>query len=352
MSAIEKTLLILTPGFPASEDDTTCIPAQQTFVRTLKRCNPTLNIIVVAFQYPFRFDDYDFHSVRVISLNGGNKRRLNKLLTWLNAWRIVTRINSEHNVIGVLSFWLGECALVGKYFARKYNLKQFTWLLGQDAKQGNPYYSIVQPTSHSLIALSDFVVAEFYKNYRVTPQHIIPVGIDTSMFVNNELIRDIDILGAGSLIPLKRYDLFIEIIKDLSGDIPLGICIIVGKGPEKKKLQTKIHDSGLQEIVKLFDELPHTDVLRLMERSKIFLHTSSYEGYGAVCSEALYAGAHVVSFCKPMDEDFTHEYFVRSKEEAISKIKQILTDTRREHHRVLAYSAESVAEQVMKLFIK
>ena len=47
------TIIILTPGFPASVADSTCLPMQQHFVKTLKQLYPDLNIIVLSFQYPY-----------------------------------------------------------------------------------------------------------------------------------------------------------------------------------------------------------------------------------------------------------------------------------------------------------
>ena len=48
-----KILVILTPGFAKDETDTTCLPMQQSFIRCLNKMIPHLNIIILAFQYPF-----------------------------------------------------------------------------------------------------------------------------------------------------------------------------------------------------------------------------------------------------------------------------------------------------------
>lgn len=59
----KKALLILSPGFPESEADTTCLPPQQVFVRALKAEYPELHIIVLSFQYPFFAAEYDWHGM-------------------------------------------------------------------------------------------------------------------------------------------------------------------------------------------------------------------------------------------------------------------------------------------------
>ena len=228
------TLLILTPGFPADENDSTCVPAQQLFVKVLKDNFPSLNIIVLSFQYPFSAGEYLWNGIRVISFGGGEKGKFYRLLLWLRVWRTLKKIKRENNVIGLLSFWCGECALIGKRFGRKYSLPHFTWLLGQDAKKENKYVKRMQAKATELIAMSDFLAEEFYRNFSIKPGYTIPNGIDPTRFATAELERKIDVLGAGSLIPLKRYEMFIEIIKELSLEYPSIKAVICGKGTGKK----------------------------------------------------------------------------------------------------------------------
>jgi hypothetical protein len=177
-----KTLIILTPGFPVNEADTTCIPPQQIFVKALKKTDPSLNIIVLAFQYPFVAKKYKWHGIEVISFNGRNKGKLHRAIVWRQVWQTLKKIKRENNVTGILNFWMGECALIGKYFAKRNGIKQFTWILGQDAKKGNRYFRLIKPEPDTLLAVSDFVSDEFLKNYNTKPSHVIPVGIDVSMF--------------------------------------------------------------------------------------------------------------------------------------------------------------------------
>lgn len=345
-----QTLIILTPGFPENEEDTTCLPAQQVFVKALKKNYPNLNIIVLAFQYPFISTVYEWYGVRVISFNGGNKGKLTMPRNWFFVWKTLRQLNKENRIIGLLSFWLGECAFIGNYFAKVYGLKQFIWLLGQDAKSGNKFHSLIRPKPANLIALSDFIADEFFKNYSIRPKHTIPVGIDISLFDKEKAIRDIDIIGAGSLIPLKRYDLFIGVIKQLICHFPDIHVVICGKGPEKDQLQHQINENQLQTTITLLDEVSHTGVLALMQRSKIFLHTSSYEGFGAVCAEALYAGAHVLSFCKPMNSEIRHWHIVKQKEEILETLVELLHNSDLDHEAVLTFSINEIAEEIMKLY--
>ena len=134
---MKKTLIILIPGFPANETDINCLPMQQAFVRTLKRIYPELEIIILSFQYPYFKKKYTWYGNNVISFSGKNKGGLSKLLLRNKIYSVLKNIRQTNNITAILSFWYGECALTGKLFADKYDLKHYCWLLGQDAREGN-----------------------------------------------------------------------------------------------------------------------------------------------------------------------------------------------------------------------
>jgi len=320
----DETLIILTPGFPKDEADSTCLPMLQQFTRTLKELYPRLNIIVLSFQYPFFEKTYKWFDITVKSFAGRNKAGLSKLLLRKKIAAVLKDLHDANKIKGILSFWLGECALMGKRFADKYGIKHYCWIQGQDAKADNKYVKQIRPNANELIALSNFIQAEFEKNHSIKPQYVISPGIDPKSFIAPAVERDIDLLAAGSLIPLKQYDIFIEIIAEIKKDLPTIKAVLIGAGPEKEKLEKLIKKTGLQSSVTLTGELPHTEVLQHMQRAKIFLHPSSYEGFGMVCLEALAAGTKVISFVKPMNREISNWHIVQSKEEMKEKVLQIL----------------------------
>lgn len=345
-----KALVIISPGFPANEADCTCIPPQQIFVRSLKEVNPELNIIVLTLQYPFFSREYHWHGIKVISFGGENKGKVFRFFTGTRVWMSLRKLNKEYQLIGLLSFWFGKSSYIAHLFAKEYHLPHYSWLLGQDAKAGNKYFNKIKPTGESLIALSDFIAREFNKNYGVLPQHIVPVGIDTLLFSTAAIKRDIDIFGAGSLIPLKQYAVFIEVVNSLKEHFPHIKTVICGDGPEMKKLREMVNVMNLEANVSFTGRLPHTKVLEYMQRSKIFLHTSNYEGFGAVCLEALYAGADVVSFVKPMDAPIKNWHIATDKQDMLQLLKGIMLDPDKDYQSVLPYSTAYIATAMLKLF--
>src|SRR4029077_11905070 len=106
----------------------------------------------------------------------------------------------------------------------------YCWLLVKDARKTNNVVKLLRPLPDNLIALSDFIQKEFEKNFSIRPQHIIPIGVDPLLFDNKYVEKDLDILGTGSLIPLKQYDVFIEVIDELTKQFPALKAAICGKG--------------------------------------------------------------------------------------------------------------------------
>jgi|SRR5215469_2030186 len=348
----EKTFIILTPGFPAIEADTVCLPMQQSFVKTVKQLFPEIEIIVLSFQYPYHQKKYEWFDIEVIPYGGRNKGGFAKLLLRRKINATLDDLCRTKNIIGLFSLWYNECAWIAKKFADKKNLKHYCWILGQDATKENKYPQQLVPQSNELIALSDFLQKEFEKNHGVRPEFIVPPGIDASIFKNEPTEKDIDLLAVGSLIPLKQYEIFIETVAEIKKQVPYVKAFLIGKGPDKEKLQSLINKFKIQENIKLTGELPFNEVIRFMQRTKVFLHPSSYEGFGCVCTEALCAKAHVISFCKPMNEDIPHWLIVNNKEDMINEALKIMTGKQTEYKSITPYSMNDTVRTIMKLFVE
>ena len=149
---------------------------------------------------------------------------------------------------------------------------------------------------------------------------------------------------------MKNYDQFITVVAAVKKLLPGIKAEIVGKGPGQKILNDIIIKNDLQNNIRMTGELPYDAVLDRMQRTKIFLHPSSAEGFSGVCMEALYAGAHVVSFCKPMNNDIEKWHITPSVEEMVSQTNKILGNLPGDYNRVLLYSIDETAATFSALF--
>lgn len=350
MTERNQAFVILTPGFASSETDSACLPMQQRFVRTLREIHPQLSIFILAFQYPFREETYQWEKLTVMAFNGRNRGGIQRLLLQPRLFNSLKKIKESHHIVGLLSFWYGECALVGKRFSKKYGLQHQCWILGQDARKQNHYPAKLQLKSEHLVALSDFLQEEFQRNHGTRPGNVIAPGIDAVDLMDASDQRDIDILNVGSLIALKQFEILIEIVDRLRNKFPAIRAVLAGEGPEREKLEKLVREKNLENHLQLTGELSYGEVLQLMKRSKILLHPSSYEGFSGVCQEALAAGAEVISFCRAMNHEIEHWHIVSSKEEMILKVIDLLSEVAHQAKPVLTFSMNDTVKKMLALY--
>lgn len=324
--AEKKKVVVLIPGFPKDEADTSCLPFQFSFIKHLCQLSPNSEVTVLSLHYPYKKEKYSISGIPVICFNGRNQRGIYRLLLQQSVMNTLKRIHSHHQIDILLSFWCGECALLGKKFASANNITNYCWLMGQDAKEGNKYVKKINPEASELIALSPFLQSLFAKNYKVRPKTVIMPGVDPHVYSSVSREKDIDLLATGSLIPLKQFEVFIRIVAAMRDITPSIRAVLIGDGPEKPNLVSLVHKLGLSSHIIFTGELPHKKVLEYMQRARLFIHPSSYEGFGLVCLEALYAKTPVVSFVDPVQNPVENWHTVDTEFEMTKKVKDLLLE--------------------------
>lgn len=341
-------LIIISPGFPENERDTTCLPTQQLLVRAINEVLPDCKITIAALQYPPAETEYKWHGNTVISFNGKKYGKILRPLLWK---RVIRAVNSIENIgeASVLSFWYAETAMIGKRIATMNRVPHYCWILGQDARKTNPFPRLLRLRPGSLIALSEFLASAFKRNHGILPAQIIPNAVDPGMFSNRgrEPGRPVHILGVGSLTVLKQYHLFIEVVAQIKKWHPEIKAVLCGDGPERQKLEKMVSRLDLGSHVSFAGELPHEEVLSLMLKSRVLIHPSSYEGYSTACLEALYAGCHVISFTWAEKKRIDHWHVVSTLQEMHSACRNVLSDA--DASPVCVHTMDNSAARIIEL---
>jgi len=251
---------------------------------------------VVALEYPFRDERQDWHGAAVISANGQNRRWL-RWRTWSRAFRYAEQIIQTNQVDILHSFWLGPAWVIGERLAQKWRIPHWTTLMGQDARASNRYLRRLQPKhAGRLIALSPFHAGVFEQNTGLQAVHLIPWGVDTSETPESlPAKRPLDVLGVGSLIPVKNWEKWLHTLAIVQNENPLLRAELIGDGVLRSRLEKQAHQLGLSETVRFTGSLPRPEVLARMGQTKVLLHTSDYESFGFVLPEAAMNACHLVS---------------------------------------------------------
>lgn len=291
----DKHIVFLTPGFAADEADTTCTPYLQAYFRALQAARPGLRISVLAMHYPFRRGQYDWHGIRVTAL-GGRNRRWAKPLLWRRTQLQLLALHRQHPVGAIHAYWLGEAAQSALRFAKLVGIRPVASFMGQDVLPTNAYLRRLDLGRLVTTAPSPYSAAKLKEACGHEADAIVPFGLSPAdADASAPADRPIDVLGVGSLIPVKRWDRFLRVVNQLREAHPQVRATLVGEGPEGPRLRAMAAEVGLAPHIEWLGNLPRPEVLALMSKAKVFLHTSDIEGTGLVMLEALARGCHLAT---------------------------------------------------------
>lgn len=117
------------------------------------------------------------------------------------------------------------------------------------------------------------------------------------------------IIGSiGRLDYQKNYEFLIKIFPEILKKIPNAICIIIGNGPEKNKLENLIEKLNLKEKIFLLGWI--NDASRYLKGFDLFVLPSRYEGSPITLIETLYAQIPILATDVGGNKEIINENFV------------------------------------------
>jgi glycosyltransferase involved in cell wall biosynthesis len=129
------------------------------------------------------------------------------------------------------------------------------------------------------------------------PVKIIHNGVDTCRFRKNGRVSAETVIDGGSskagltignvavFTPKKRLDVWLRVASDILRSFPETHFLLVGDGPERKRLEQLAKHLGIQRSVH-FTGLQR-EIKPLLEKMDIFLMTSEFEGLPVALLEAM-----------------------------------------------------------------
>jgi glycosyltransferase involved in cell wall biosynthesis len=313
-------VLILTPGFPENELDTTCVPYLQDYILALADAIGNENIKVITIQYPFTQEVYLWNGIEVFPSGGRNKKSFTYYFTLRRTNKRVAQLFKKNKYI-IHAFWMGEAAFIGRYAAKKYATRFVVTFMGQDVKPGNRVMCYIDQSTTNFVAVSSNQDKHLLANYGFNADAVIPFPIP-EFAIEHDLHRAVDLLFVGSLIDVKQPIRFVNIVAEVAKKFPEVKAVIAGDGVDRDKVLQQIELLNLRSNIKFVGQKSRPEILDLMAHAKILVHTSIFEGQCLVYAEALASGMYVVSYnVGRIDE--TDRHFIGESEQDL--VKQVLT---------------------------
>lgn len=186
---------------------------------------------------------------------------------------------------------------------------------------------------------------------------IIPNYVDTDIFTPSKAQHDIDLLFIGRLVPQKNLLALLNALRGLNLR-----TFIIGSGHLEQKLREKAYDLGLDITWK--GNIPNNELPTYLNRAKIFILPSLYEGHPKTLIEAMACGVPIIGTDSPGIREIIRDgetgCLCGTEPESIRKtIKQLiaseaLRNTLSRNSRKFAvanYSIEQIVEQEYQLLV-
>lgn len=206
--------------------------------------------------------------------------------------------------------------IVPKVVVRIESAREVKW-------KGTLYQRCLSPLFHladRFIIVSNSLHKDLVNNFTIPSEKITCIynGVELTKQVTNYSERNFnyDLISIGRLVEAKNYPLLIEAIKILRDrNINLKACI-VGGGPLEDMVKRLIAQYDLNNIVTLTGELLYSEAQSFLEKSRLFVLSSSWEGFGVVIIEAMAKGLPIIS----TDCDFGPAEILRSENNTYGKL--------------------------------
>ena len=124
------------------------------------------------------------------------------------------------------------------------------------------------------------------------PIEVMPGGIDQQLFADGRGCPSFDLITVSRLVPVKRLDVFLQIVRRIVNKLPNLRAAVVGDGEELCRLLALSESLGLRENVSFVGR--RHDVHRWLARARVYVLTSDSEGLALSLMEAMTAGLPAV----------------------------------------------------------
>ena len=125
--------------------------------------------------------------------------------------------------------------------------------------------------------------------------HVVPPGVDRKFSPGGEKsIRPL-VVAVGRLVPVKRFELLIDVLVALKERQPDLEAVIAGEGYERDSLVAQIKRSGAEGWISLLGRVNDEELIALYRKAWVLASVSAREGWGMTITEAAACGTPAVA---------------------------------------------------------
>lgn len=132
----------------------------------------------------------------------------------------------------------------------------------------------------------------FRRNARGARCWIVPGGIAVARFTPPTVSPEFDLVVVARLVPVKRLDRFLCVIREVAVKRPDVSAVVLGDGPLRASLEAQARQLGVDSHIRFVGH--QSDVTQWLRRARVFVLTSDSEGLALSLIEAMACGLPAV----------------------------------------------------------
>lgn len=171
------------------------------------------------------------------------------------------------------------------------------YLGGMSGRIGALTEWLAMKTPDAVVSNSNYTTKQLIRAGMKQEIITVPLGVDVdTIFAVAPSEVQSDIIFGGRLLANKNVDVLIRAVKLVKRTHKNVRCLIVGNGPERKRLEALVAELKLENNVTFFNFFEdQNELFSLMKSSKMFVLPSVREGFGLVVIEANACGIPVIT---------------------------------------------------------
>lgn len=258
--------------------------------------------------------------IRLGKGRGGGKyygRVWNKIFYVFRAWQEAEKLHKQKRFEVIWAVMASYGGIAALFFKLRHPRIPFLLTIQEgDSEQHMLFgkFGLVGFWGKRIIQTADYihVISNYLKSFvekkkAKCPVEVIPNGVNINLFSTHYNTREtrairqnlgIDdeyvIITTSRLVYKNGIDILIESIARFKEKRPNIKCLIIGDGPERKKLQVLSHKLKVDNNVIFLGQIPQRDLPLYLTISDIFVRPSRSEGLGNSFLEAMAAGIPVI----------------------------------------------------------
>lgn len=223
--------------------------------------------------------------------------------------RLIRQEQIEFDLVHTHFTW--PSADIGRHLKEQYGVPVVVTAHGYDAYELPFLNEIWEGRVRTVLNAADAIITVSRKNEEcirslgvTKPVHVIPNGFRSDLFYPRDQAECRRVLGlpldrkillaVGNLVEVKGHRYLVEAMAEVVKERQDVLCVIVGSGPLKGRLEGQVRTFGLGEHVRFVGGRPHEEIPVWMNACDAFVLPSLNEGNPTVMFECLGCGRSFV----------------------------------------------------------